>query len=271
MKLPEQDAKLYFDLMWSLQSFVNNKLELIPAVQTLQEYENLPSEDKLKIRDAVFENPAVIDEFVQLNPSQLSEDHLIVVGQWKNFVKGKFYIERYLKKYAILIGEDNVYGVLGQYSSLEEMIHKSHLPMYIEAVLLPFKGHIIYDGLFQSYRMYFGRGIKTDLKEQYMRAKQRNEIITSFEENVQVQKAAIQNTSTPDWKSELEELVKKAKKLRGGSGQPAINSSAFSLVKASLDLALVGVTDAEDSDTLYKEYKKVNRALKRVEDTIYRM
>jgi hypothetical protein len=35
----------------------------------------------------------------------------------------------------------------------------------VKAVLLPFNGQIVYDGLFQSRNIIFGGGIKSDLKQ----------------------------------------------------------------------------------------------------------
>ena len=271
MKVSQQDAELYFELMWSLQFFVNQKLGLLPEVPTVAVYRSLPVEEKLEVRAALYGNPGLIDEYVQANPDRLSEEELAIVSKWKHFVKGEFYIERYLKKYTVFIRKDTVYGVLGLHEALEEMIHRSYLPMYVRAVLLPFKGRVIYDGFMQSYSLFFGRNIKASLKEQYLRAKQRREIVTSFEGEGKGKVTEHRAVASQDWQAEIEELVKRASKLRGGSEQPAIHSPAFSLVKASLNLALVGVTDAEDADRLYQELQKVNRALKRVETTIYRM
>ena len=59
-----------------------------------------------------------------------------------------FQIFRYLKKHAIFIGEDSqVYGVLALQDSLEEMFYGRPLPIMVQAVLLPFRGKIIYDAL----------------------------------------------------------------------------------------------------------------------------
>jgi tRNA A58 N-methylase Trm61 len=74
-----------------------------------------------------------------------------------------------------------------------------------------------------------------------------------------------------DWRPEIEKLLQEAKKLRAGAGQPAIYSPAFTLVKASLEFALTGVTEPEAAEKLDKELKKVSRAVRKVEDTIYRM
>ena len=74
-----------------------------------------------------------------------------------------------------------MYGVLGLFQGFDEVVPRSHLPLYIQTVLLPFKEKIVYDGLFRTYNIYFGGGIKRSLKESYMRAKQNNRIIESFE------------------------------------------------------------------------------------------
>ena len=269
MIISKQDADLYFELMWSLQFFVNRKLGLLSDLPTVSSFRNLPQEEKMKVREALFGNSELIDDYVRENPDRFSTENLEIVSKWKNFVKGEFYIERYLSKYAVFIEGSTVYVVLGLYDGIEEIIHKSYLPMYVKAILLPFKGQVIYDGLLQSYSVFFGGNIKAELKETYLRAKQRGEIITGFEgEEKEVAEKIIE---LRDWRSEIEGLVKEAKKLRGDSGQPAIYNPVFSLVRASLQLALVGVTEPEDADKLYKELQKVNRVLRKLEDTINRM
>lgn len=180
MKVSEAEADLFFELMWSLQYFVNSKERIIPSVKTLKKYTNLPMEEKLKVRNALFENAAVIDDFVRENPEKLSEEKLKIVSGWKNFVAGKFYIERLLKKYAVFISGEKVYGVLGLYQGLDEIIHPSYLPVLVEATLLPFKGRVIYDGIVIPYNVAFGSGIRADLKDTYMEAKRDGAIIVDL-------------------------------------------------------------------------------------------
>ena len=92
-----------------------------------------------------------------------------------------FYIERFLKRYTIFIKDAEVYGVLGLREDFEEVVPRSRLPLYVETALVPFKGKIVYDGLFQAYNIYFGGRTKRNLRESYMRAKQNNRIIESLE------------------------------------------------------------------------------------------
>ncbi|VEN75448.1 conserved hypothetical protein [Candidatus Desulfarcum epimagneticum] len=118
--------------------------------------------------------------------------------------------------------------------------------------------------VFSAYTTFtLGGGIKKDLKEIYMRAKQNNRIIVRIEKG----RKKYQKTSTDkprkDWKPELDEIAAKVKKLRGSAGQPAIHTPAFSLAKAGVEFARLAVSDPGDLDGLYDAVKKVKRALRK--------
>lgn len=269
MKLPEQDADLFYELMWALQIFVNQKFKILPNVKTLDAYSDLPSAEKMKVRQKLYENIDLIDVFVKKNPQGFSTEKLAIVSKWKQFVSGDFHIERILKKYAIFIStESEVYAVLGLYDEIDEIFYKGQLPILVKAVLLPFKGKIIHDGLLQGYNVLFGGGISSGLKEDYMVAKQNGRIIETLESD---SKQAL-SVSKPgkNWKPELEHLQESAKKLRSSRDQPALYAPIFSLIKASLDLGQSTVSNSKDLDTLWKQFKKAERALKTVETTLRR-
>ena len=203
-------------------------------------------------------------------PKKLSaEEHEIIHG-WKKFVRGDFFIERLLKKYAIFIEDEKVYGVLALYETFEKILPYVRLPYYGKAVLLPFKGQIIYDGMLQGYRMTFGGGIKSRLKETYMAAKQNGRIIESFDPHRQAEKLAKQKKPSKDWGPTLEEISQQAKKLRASSGSPAIQSPAFSLAKASIELAKIAVENPDELDELWRVLKKVDRALNKAAKVLNR-
>ena len=86
-------------------------------------------------------------------------------------------------KYTVFLSSggspNKAYGVLGLADPLEEVIGP-YLPRLITAVLLPFKGKIIYDGLVSGYNITFGGGIKRMLNEEYKQAKEAFGIITSL-------------------------------------------------------------------------------------------
>jgi hypothetical protein len=271
MKLSTQDADLFFELMWSLQFFVNQQLRVLPHVESLEAYRDCSTEEKMRVREALYANSELIDAFVEKNPAQFSSENLEIISQWKRFIVGQFYIERFLKKYAIFISKDEqVYGVLALHDAFDAMFYPEQLPVLVKAVLLPFKGQIIYDGLLQSYNVLFGRGISSDLKELYMAAKQQGRIIESLEPGRGPTTIEKSRKPRKDWRPELDELMVKAKTLRAGSDQPAILGPAFSLVKASVELAQSAAHNPDDVYELWDCLRKVGRAAASVETTLHR-
>ncbi len=267
MKLSRQDVDLFYRLMWGLQFFVNCEKKIDPEITSFAEYKETSMEEKSTVRLALYEHPELIGAFIKKNPEGFSKEELSIVAGWKNFIKGSFVIERFLKTHTIFILDDQIYGVHGLYESFEEIIHRSRLPFFADAVLLPFKGKIIYDGLLYGRNIYFGGGIKRNLKETYMRAKQNNRIIVSLDHGSQPtgKQQPVSAVASKDWKPELDELASKAKKLRGGANQPSLHSPAFSLVKASVELAQLAVENEPDLNALYKALRKVDRATSKVE------
>lgn len=103
--------------------FVNQKLKLILNCPTLETYKDLPAEQKLKVRDALYKNPSLIDEFVKANPEGFNAEELCTIQSWHKCMVGEFYIERYLVKHAILIRDDTVYAVLGFFFLWSHQFH----------------------------------------------------------------------------------------------------------------------------------------------------
>ena len=149
MKLTTQDADLFFRLMWSLQNFVNLKMAIIPDVMTVDEYEQLSSSEIIDVRDALYDNIELIDSYVKENHQNFSQEELEIVKSWKKYQRGDYFIERFLKKYAIFIDGEKVYGVIALYESIEDVLPYVCLPFYAKGVLLPFKSKIVYDGMLQ--------------------------------------------------------------------------------------------------------------------------
>ena len=270
MKLTVQDANLYFYLMWSLQNYVNLKMRIIPEIATVDEYQKLPPSKKIDVRDALYNNIELIDSYLKENPQGFSEEELAIVKRWKEFQQDNFFIERLLKNYAVFIGGEKVYGVLALQESLEDVLHFVQLPYYARAVLLPFKGKIIYDGMLQGHAVSFGGGIRSNLKETYMAAKQNGRIIESFDPQKQLTKTTRKKKPSKDWGPILEEISQQTKKLRSSSGAPAIHSPAFSMAKGSIEFAKLAVENSDDIDELWRALKKIERAMSKAETALYR-
>ena len=269
MKLSPEDANLFYKLMWPLQFYINQQRQIIPHLSSLEEYIE-SQQDKTQVRNAIYENIGLLDAFIAENPAHLSDDELAIVQSWKRFVAGNFYIVRLLKKTNIFVDSSDpprVYAVLGLMDSLQDIFYHRKPPIWVQTVLLPFKGKIVYDGMLSVYNMYFGPGIRGNMKEIYMAAKQNRRIIETLEPERQPKK---RETRKPlrDWRPVVDELVKTAGKLKGGPSP--VQSPAFSLLKASARLAQAAVHAPDDLDALWKLEGSVRRALRRLETVLDR-
>jgi len=267
VKLSKEEADLFYKLMWGLQFYVNQQRQILAGVDSVADYAKLPPKDRIKVRDALWDKPGLIDAYVKGNPDGLSAGELDIVRKWKRFVSGNFQIFRYLKKHAIFIGEDsNVYGVLALCDELDEIFYGRRLPIMARAVLLPFEGKIIYDGLLTSYSIVFGGGIRRALNEEYMAAKQNGRIITTLEPELE-KPARTSRKPSKDWKLDVDDLVKVTDKMKGG---PVIQSSAFALLRASAKLAQAAVHKPDDSDELWRLGRRVQTSLTRLRTALDR-
>ena len=182
MKLSEEDVELFYKLYHALLVYVNKKLNVVRGIKSPRDLKKLPIEKINKIRNRLYKHPELIDSFVAENPLNFSSDELKIISSWKNFVKGEFIILRYLKRYTIFLAVDappKAYGVLALDTPFQD-IFGPDIPIMVEAVLLPFKGDITYDGILLSYPIIFGGSFRRSLNDAYQEAKLKFGIITSL-------------------------------------------------------------------------------------------
>jgi hypothetical protein len=264
MNLSREDADLFFKLMWAVQFYINGRLKLVPNIPSADVYKTRPQEEKMKVREALYQHPEMLDDFIAENPAKLSPPELEIVSSWKRFVAGEFYILKFLKRHAIFVPakgrSTHVYAVLGLYDTIEDIFYGRPLPILVIAVLLPFKGSIVYDGLFQGYpSIFFGSGIRGNLNEIYQRAKQNGKIVESLEPERGAAKAAKRPKIVPNLRPVVDDIVQTSEKLRQAEG--VIQTKAFGLLKNSARLAQAAVHTPDNLEDLYKLARRTENAL----------
>jgi hypothetical protein len=182
MRLPPQDVERFYHMWFALLHYVNTQLHIVADFPEAPGEESVSTEVTVQLRDALWAHDEIRERFIADNPAQLSAADLAVVESWQYRVAGSFSIVRSLQKYTIFLSHttpEHAYGVLGLVSTIEETLPLP-LPVYAQAVLLPFEHHIIYDSLIISYSVFLGPGIRHDLQEQYRTLQEREGIITSL-------------------------------------------------------------------------------------------
>ncbi len=278
MKLSPSDVELFMHLILQVQWYAQQQGQVLPKINSLADYIDTSMREKVAVRDYLFDHAELIDSFIQTNPADLNSAELAIINSWKAFVRGQFIIERLLKKHAIFIDtSERVYGVIGLQQELSDMIDKRSLPVYVHAVLLPFKGQIVYDGLLGFANLSFGGGMRSGFKETYLIAKDNDAIIENLDENLSEgaiasnpKSSKSKSKSSQDWTPILEDLSVAAKTLRGGSAQPALYSPAFSLVRASIELAQLATAEPPDIDKLLKKRERLDTLLNQLESAALR-
>lgn len=182
MILQPQETKRFYRIWWALLSFVNAQRHLVPNLPAQPAPGSINPADAMEVRNALWADDALLDQFIAENPSTLPPADLALVGTWKHRVAGTFFVVKHLKKYSVFLEDrqpPHAYGVLGLSTPLEKIIGL-YLPVLVEAVLLPFEDKIIYDSLMSPYTVLFGSGIQADLKMTLRDAEEREGIITSL-------------------------------------------------------------------------------------------
>lgn len=269
MNLSPEDVALFYKLMWAAQHYVNRRLGLVAGVESGEDYAKLPQDDKVKGREVLYQHIELLDDFVAENPARLTPDEAHIVQGWRqHLLAGEFYVFRYLKRHTLFIPAktSQVYAVLGLNDPIEAVLQWRPTPVYVQGVLLPFKGVIIYDGLLVPYNVYFGAGIRGDLNELYQRAKQNGAIVESLEQAAP-RKSEPQKPAR-DWGPALDDIVASVEQLR--QADHLFQTRAFTLLKASARLAQAAAHDPNNLDELDQLGRKVSRALKQLETALDR-
>ena len=174
MRLERSDAQLFYRLWFPLLDFVNRKYHIRPDARRIDQEHGIDASDAKAIADYLWSNTAVIEEY--LDTAKLSEEDAQIVAGWVQCKQGRYILERHLQKGSVFISAEDgaVYMVKGLFSTWAEMLGEA--PVLLDAVLIPFRGSIISDGLVMPHRICFGKGARENFKDAYMNAKRNNAI-----------------------------------------------------------------------------------------------
>lgn len=180
MKLSSEESSLFFEIFFTLLDYTNSKYDIneLDIIECVQNQLEMPYMLIMEIADYLWDHISIIDEFIE--DIDFPQEAVDILLNWKKRRRGRFLLERNLKKGSILIDIDNqdVYLVKGLMSSLEEMV--PYTPIMIEATLIPFKDSIVTDGLLKNYNIQFGKGSKSAFKQTYTNAKNNDLIISKL-------------------------------------------------------------------------------------------
>ncbi|MGQ9492079.1 MAG: hypothetical protein ACUVR4_15310 [Anaerolineae bacterium] len=276
MNLPPPDVDLFYRLRDSLLAFANRELKILPAGTLPDQVRKHSIQEIVNLRNACYEKPALLEQYLAANPDRFPANELAIVASWRHRITGDFYIIRHLKAYTVFMSlkePEHLYGVLGLIDPLEVVLGGAPLPFMVEATLLPFRDRIIYDGILNPYRIFFGPGIRRSANATYNRLKEREGIIESLvgpDGQPQIRTSLARKTpakAAPDWRPAVDEIVAQAEKMR--QTDTKLQGAAFGLLRAAASLAQATLLEQGAEDEATKRMKAVRTALTKVERLLY--
>ncbi|MBR0404623.1 MAG: SEC-C domain-containing protein [Eggerthellaceae bacterium] len=148
MVLNDEQNDIFFDTMDALLYYVNDRFRVVEDFE-LSGMSPLDDVKSSLVARALWDNVAIIDDFVRDFSYRLPNRCLDLAESWKNALPGFYTLVRYQSGRALLMSEAGVFSVCGVTYELEQEIGPA--PAYVEMVLLPFEDLIIYDGFLQAY------------------------------------------------------------------------------------------------------------------------
>jgi len=179
MLLPPEDAALFYRAWGALLTWVNDQRNIVPRFPRPTPGHVLEPSLAIQIRKVIWAEDALRAQFLAEAPADLGSAERDLIASWKHRVSGNFILLKHLQKHSIFMSK-GVYAVLGIFTPLAAMF--PNVPMFVDAVLIPFRDVIITDGLFQSPAMQisFGAGARRTFNEEYSVSRAASEIRTAL-------------------------------------------------------------------------------------------
>lgn len=184
MTLKENESETFYKLFMSLLEYTNKKFKIdedIPALRTPKDAE--PSK-LLPIRNKLWEDNTVIDEYIGDNTELLSDNEKQILSGWKKRISRNFTILKHKEQHTVFLDSEGdksfLYGVIGIQYPLSKLIPALKLPLNASVVLLPFGDKIIYDGFILLSEVQFGGQALDGLNELCYEIEKNDGIITAL-------------------------------------------------------------------------------------------
>lgn len=153
-RLSWSEGKLFYETWWKLLAFVNHQYKI--TNQNVSGGSTGIRMDKIfyELREKLWKKPELITSLIKSN-KRLTNDEIEILKGWRDYhVSGTFTILKHLDEYTIFLGGKEkeparAFAVKGMSNSIDRILGDNQV--YITpAVLLPFKGKIVYDTFLQG-------------------------------------------------------------------------------------------------------------------------
>ena len=158
----------------------------------------------------VWQTPAIIDEFISQNPLGLGRDSIAALALWKSAHSSRFIVFKH-EGSLLFFDEGYLFEVCGLSQPIENVLPDDDFPQVVQATLLPFAGHVVYDGFLWPLPISMGQDMKRIYEEEFEHALASAERISSAQRLVEVAPEIAQQKFDREARRMLEDLELDAK------------------------------------------------------------
>lgn len=137
-------------------------------------------EVKKDCRNELIKNIVIIDDIIIETHHFLEDEVLMCFLNLRNLIYSEFIILKHLSNHSIFFDTTThlFYEVKAIESPFRQLVPK--IPIAVNAAILQYKNHIIYDGFMEVLNYQFDDSSLKELNDLYKKAKKNEEIIKSF-------------------------------------------------------------------------------------------
>lgn len=168
--LSKKDAKLFYKIYFGLLEFTNEKYKIKSNLKIYNK-EGINPYEISEIVGKLWENKEnIVEEFCHINLYKFSSEELEVTRKFKDGIRGLFIIIKFEEEYTAFMNENKVYMIKGINDNLDNVISYKKLPSPVITTIIPFKNHLIYDGMLSEPSIKMGTDFARLVEEEYSKA-----------------------------------------------------------------------------------------------------
>lgn len=168
-------GRRFYKLFDALMTYANDVLDVDPRLRSRLPFD-WEAEERAAVIDEIWENRAVIEDFVRENPRGFDTVDLECVLSWRSALKGVFYVKVDVSGTRFFF-EDHVFDVSDLALPIAEML--THAPLLVTTAILPFDGLIVYDTCINELPISMGAQMRKALEKSFAEALEAGRVVST--------------------------------------------------------------------------------------------
>ena len=145
----KEESTTFYQLYLNLLEYTNQQFNITTI--SFHELDEVDPIDFSYVRTLLFNNPEIIDRYLNEDPDHLNNEAKKIVENFKEGFIDEFLILKNNDDYSIVSNNSDVYAIYGLVSHLKEIYPDKVLPKVCNLAILPYLNKIVFDGILEDH------------------------------------------------------------------------------------------------------------------------